>query len=47
MRDQSDLVVALAEFQPKLVKMDAGKSSSRKRRSKPRKKERRKDPRRR
>ncbi len=47
MRDQSDLVVALAEFQPKLVKMDAGKSSGRKRRSKPRKKERRKDPRRR
>ena len=24
MADQSDLVIALAEFQPRLVKMDAG-----------------------
>jgi tRNA-splicing ligase RtcB len=47
MRDQSDLVVALAEFQPKLVKMDPGKSSRRKSRGKRRSKSRRKDPRRR
>ena len=25
MADQSDLVIALAEFQPKIVKMDSGK----------------------
>ncbi len=40
MQDQADLVVALAEFHPKLVKMDAGKGG--RRRSKGRRKSRRK-----